>query len=202
MHLQKLLRGNLYQHTNKKTFNKINAFAKVIERKPISTHQQKLSQKRAITQPKFGGWLPISNLTCILQWYKVLQSLNEINASLQKLLSGNERQKLSRKRDITQPKFGGWLSISNLACILQWYKVLLSLNEISASLQTLLSGNEKCDNDTVDASNDAYRQHDPYVSALLRRRHKNYTYILNKIIKKVISFSFPLINIPMQPVSC
>ena len=39
--------------------------AKVIERKPISTHQQKLSQKRAITQPKFGGWLLISNLTSI-----------------------------------------------------------------------------------------------------------------------------------------
>ena len=28
---------------------------------------------------------------------KVLQSLNEINASLQKLLSGNEQQKLSKK---------------------------------------------------------------------------------------------------------
>ena len=34
--------------------------------------QQKLSRKRAITQPKFGEWLPISNLTCILQ-YKLLQ---------------------------------------------------------------------------------------------------------------------------------
>ena len=92
--------------------------AKVIDRKPISTHQQKLSQKRAITQPNFGGWLPISNLTCILQWYKVLQSLNEINASLQKLLSRKEQQKLSRKRAITQPKFGRWLPISNLTCTL------------------------------------------------------------------------------------
>ena len=52
--------------------------------------------KRAITQPKFGRWLPISSLTCILQWYKILQSLNEINASLQKLLSGNKEQKLSQ----------------------------------------------------------------------------------------------------------
>ena len=31
----------------------------------------------------------ISNLTCILKWYIILQSLNEINASLQKLLRGN-----------------------------------------------------------------------------------------------------------------
>ena len=80
--LQKLLTENQYQDTNKKR-----------------------SRKRAITQPKFGRWLPISNLTCILQWYKVLQSLNEINVSLQKLLSGNEQQKLCRKMAITQPKF-------------------------------------------------------------------------------------------------
>ena len=66
--------------------------AKVIEWKPIPiTQQQKLSRKRAITPPIFGGWLPISNLTCILQWYKLLQTLNEINASLQKLLSRNEK---------------------------------------------------------------------------------------------------------------
>ena len=74
--------------------------------------------KRAITQPIFGGRLPISNLTCILCWYKGLQSLNEIIASLQKLLPGNEQQKLSRKRAITQPKFGRWLPISNFTCIL------------------------------------------------------------------------------------
>ena len=51
----------------------------------ILTQQQKLSTKRAITQPKFDGWLPISNLTCILQWYKLLQTLNKINAFLQKI---------------------------------------------------------------------------------------------------------------------
>ena len=33
----------------------------------ILPQQQKLSLKRAITWPKFCGWLPISNLTCILQ---------------------------------------------------------------------------------------------------------------------------------------
>ena len=104
---------------------------------------QTKTRKRAISRPKFCGWLPISNLTCILQWCKVLQSLNEINASLQKLFSGNEQQKLSRKMVITQPKFGGWLLISNLTCILQWNKVLQSLNEINASLQKLFSGNEQ-----------------------------------------------------------
>ena len=36
-----------------------------------------------------------------------------------------------------------------------------------------LSGNEKCDDDDddVDTDDDADRQHDPYVSAMLRRRH-------------------------------
>ena len=102
--------------------------------------------------------------------------MNEINASLQKLLSGKEQQKLSRKRAITQPKFGGWLPISNLTCILQWNKVLQSLNEINTSLQKLLNGNEKCDDDTDDDDaddDDADGQYDPYVSAMLRRRHKN-----------------------------
>ena len=94
---------------------------KVIDWKPISTHQQKLSLKRAMhVLDKIWQLIPISNLTCILHWYKVLQSLNEINASLQKLLSRNEQQKLSWKRAITQPKFGGWLPILNLTCILQW----------------------------------------------------------------------------------
>ena len=37
---------------------------------------------------KFFGWLPKSNLTFVL-WYTILQMSNEINPSLQKLLSGN-----------------------------------------------------------------------------------------------------------------
>ena len=51
--------------------------------------------------------------------------------------------------------------------------VLQSLNEINASLQKLLNGNEKCDDDIDDADdetdtdNDADGQHDPYVSAML-----------------------------------
>ena len=101
----------------------------------------KTKSKKGHTLPKFGRWLPISNLTCILQWYKVLQSFNEINASLQKFLSGNEQQKLSWKRAITQPKFGGISPISNLTCILQWYKVLpFEWNQCIPS--KLLSGNE------------------------------------------------------------
>ena len=65
--------------------------------------------------------------------------------------------------------------MSNLACILQWYKVLQSLNEINASLQKLLSGNKKFDDNTdnADADADAGGQNDPYVSAMLRRWHKN-----------------------------
>ena len=49
-----------------------------------------------------------------------------------------------------------------------WYKVLQNLNEIYTSLQKLLNGNEKCDDDT----NNADGQHDPYVSAMLHRQHK------------------------------
>ena len=109
------------------------------------TQQQNLSRKRAITQPKFGGWLPISNLTCSLQWCIFRQTSNEINASLQRLSNGNQYQQLSRKRTITQPKFGGWLPISTLTCILQCYKFLQTLNKINASLQKSLSRNEKCD---------------------------------------------------------
>ena len=39
--------------------------------------------------------------------------------------------------------------------------------EINASLQNLLSGNKKCDDAAA-----ADGQHDPYVSAILRRRYK------------------------------
>ena len=153
-------------------FTMIYLSAKVIDRKPIATYTQKLTRKRAITQSKFSEWLPISNLTCTLQWYKVLQGLNEINASLQKLLSGNLQKQLSRKRAITQPKFYGWLPISKLTCILQWYKILQNLNEINTSLQKLLNGDEKFDTDSAAADDDTDGKHDPYVSATLRRRHK------------------------------
>ena len=80
----------------------------------------------------------------------------------------------------------------NLAKILQnitnivldlYFTVIQSsakLNEINAFLQKLLSWNKKCDNDTdvadadVNDDDDTDRQHDPYVSAMLRRRHKKY----------------------------
>ena len=67
----------------------------------------KTKSKKGHNSAKLWRILPMSNLTCIfLQRYEVLQNLNEINASLQKLLSGNEQQKLSRKRAMSQPKFG------------------------------------------------------------------------------------------------
>ena len=58
-------------------------------------------------------------------------------------------------------------------------KVLQRLNEINASLQKLLSRNEKCDDDT-DADNDTDDdkgdgRHDPFVSAMLWRQHSKYT---------------------------
>ena len=49
------------------------------------------------------------------------------------------------------------------------------MNEINTSLQKLLNGKEKFDDDTDDADG----QHDPYASAMLRRRHKN-LYLLKK----------------------
>ena len=77
-----------------------------------------------------------------------LQTSSEIDASLQKLLGGNntftlyftQQQKLSWKRAITWPKFCRWLLILNLTCILQWYIPLQTFNKINASLQKLLSG--------------------------------------------------------------
>ena len=83
-----------------------------------------------------------------------------------------QQQKLSQKRAITQPKFGRWLPILNLSCILQWYiELLQTSNEINASLQKLLIGSEKCDDDAADANN-ADGQHGPCVSAMLHRQHK------------------------------
>ena len=63
--------------------------------------------------------------------------------------------------------------ITNIDLDLYFYnnKLLHTLNEISTSLQMLLSGNEKCDDDTDD--DDADGQRDPYVSAMLGRRHIN-----------------------------
>ena len=103
-------------------------------------------QKKGHNSAKFWRWLLISNLTCILQWYILLQTFNKINPpckSYWSKLIAIHQQKLSWKRAITQPKFGRWLPISNLTCILQWYKVLQILNEINASLQKLLSGNKQ-----------------------------------------------------------
>ena len=79
-----------------------------------------------------------------------LQTSNEINASLQKLLRGNNiftlyctpTTKTKSKRAITWPTFCGWLQMSNLTCILHWYICLQTFNKIHVSLQKLLSGNQ------------------------------------------------------------
>ena len=97
-----------------------------------------------------------SNLTFVL-WYTILQTSNEINPPLQKLLSGNNiftlyftpttKTKLT-KQAITWPKFCRWLPIWNLTCILQWYILLQTTNELNTSFQKLLSRIKKCDNYT------------------------------------------------------
>ena len=92
-----------------------------------------------------------------------------------------QQLKLSWKRAIAKPKSGGWLPISNLTCILQRYKLLQTSNEINASLQTLKTTTKKkhkkkCDNDAED---DAVGQLDPYVSAMLPRRHKKDYWMLH-----------------------
>ena len=90
--------------------------AKVIERIPVSTHQHKLSRKRAIIRPKFCGWLLISYLTCTLQWYILLQTFNTINASLPKIIdrkSISTPTKTKSRKGHKSAIFGGWLPISN-----------------------------------------------------------------------------------------
>ena len=104
-----------------------------------------------------------------------------------------QQQKLSRKRVRTQPKFCGWLPISKLTCIVQWYKLLLTSNKINTSLQKLLSGNETCEDDT-DVDEDG--QHEPCVSTMLRRRHK-----VTKHAKTSVSSSTNRKNTRLQPVN-
>ena len=68
--------------------------------------------------------------------------------------TANTPTKTKSKKGDNSVKIWLILPISNLTCILQWYKVLQSLNEITASLQKLLSGNEKCDKDTNGTDDD------------------------------------------------
>ena len=154
----------------------INTPKKKKQQKKKKKKKKKNKSKKGHSSANFGGWLSISNFTCILRWYNVLQSLNEINASLQKLLSGNEQQKTKSKKDHNSAKIRWLITNIELDLYFLWYKVLQNLNEIHTSLQKLFNGNEKCDDDTDAAAaddDDAGGQHDPYVSAMLRRRHKN-----------------------------
>lgn len=64
------------------------------------------------------------------------------------------------------------------------------MKEINGSLQKLLIGKEKCDdNDTDDDADDADGQHEPYVSVMLRRRRKNMfiNFYRDSLSKKVVS---------------
>ena len=90
--LQKLLTGN--QYTNKTRSKKGHNSAKIWQ----MTTNIELD-------------LYFSDIKLCKVWMKSMHPL-------QKLLSGNEQQKLSWKRAITQQKFGEWLPISKLTCIL------------------------------------------------------------------------------------
>ena len=52
----------------------------------------KTKSKKGHNSAKILRMITNINLTCILQWYILLQTVNEINASLQKLLSENQYQ--------------------------------------------------------------------------------------------------------------
>ena len=110
------------------------------------TQQQKLSWKRARTQPKFGGWLSILNLTCILQWFILLQTSNEINASLQKLLNSNQNRNPTTK---TKSNKRAMMALESLT----WGSLLLChIFFLQLKLKTFqwfyqLSGHELVDNE-------------------------------------------------------
>ena len=83
-------------------------------------------------------------LAYILQWHILLQTVNKINAALQKLLIGNKYQHAKKK---TKSRKGHnsakiWRMITNFEFDL-YFTVLQMLNEINASLQKLLSGNDR-----------------------------------------------------------
>ena len=57
------------------------------------------------------------------------------------------------------------------------------MNEVNTALQKLLNGNGKRD----DTDDDTDGQHDPYVSAMLRTRQKNYNVGLKTLLQQDIS---------------
>ena len=64
----------IYHSANFKSMHPFESYwGEAISLPYILPQQQKLCRKRAVTWPKFWIWLPISNLTCILQWYILLQ---------------------------------------------------------------------------------------------------------------------------------
>ena len=70
-----------------------------------------MSQKRAITQSDYQYQTGSS----ILQWYKLLQTLNE-NTSLHKLLSGNEKCDDTDAAINDDDDVDGYMIFTSLAC--------------------------------------------------------------------------------------
>ena len=73
-------------------FNKINVSLQNYWAEANINTPTKTKSKKGHNSAKMLRMITISNLTCILQYYILLQTFNKINASLQKLLIGNQYQ--------------------------------------------------------------------------------------------------------------
>ena len=86
--------------------------------------QTKTKSKKGYNSAKIWEWLPILNLTCILQWYILLQTFNKINTSLQMLLSRNQYQDTDKnltKMCHNMAKILWMITNIEVDLYLQWY---------------------------------------------------------------------------------
>ena len=133
------------------------------------TQQQKLSRKKAIIWPKFRGRLPISNLTCILQWYTLLQTSDKIKASIQNLLNGNQHLNptIKPKSKMGHNSVKIWRMINNIE-----FDLYFTMIKTSADFEW----NQCISSKVIERKRNVWRRRrrrlttDPYVSAVLRRR--------------------------------
>ena len=78
-------------------------------------------------------------------WYIILQTVDKINASLQKLLSGNQYQhtnKTKSKKGLNSATILWMITNIELDLYFTRYILLQAFNKINASLQKLLIGNQ------------------------------------------------------------
>ena len=139
--------------------------------KPLSSYKVHMNLDKKFVH---GRWLEKEQNNCpscmwhsYLTWYMPLS-----NTCNMKLLETRKWTiKTKSKKGHNSAKVWQMITKIKLDLYFKWYKLLQTLTEINASFQKLLSRKEKCDDDDDEAS-DANWQHDPHVSAMLRRRHK------------------------------